>query len=378
MSEMVFFSYPHECKEQVAYYCRKLTDRGFTVWMDSISLKGGQEWEFEIKKHIAKCDIAICFIPSNYETGNRYFSREIEMLISRQNQLKERAKPGFIVPVLLDDTAKLPSALQHLHAISVAIEGGLETELAQLVQARMGENRYSEQTGNWSYDVKEEEWDGCPGYQFEVEILKCLSTNSSLKEIEIYINHVIMEEVFSQRQVKLDQDPSSFNFGLEKFQRTNTLYASCDEIHPLNRTIAFLYRFEYYSPGAAHGQSGILTFNFFLEPTFLINSLANLFLDQTRAFQVIQSLVRNELNIILHEASYQDDPDEYLTEGTREWGDFKRFLLTENLIKIFFPPYQVACYAAGEQSVEIPYSAVHEMMTSSYASALQSSIIDLT
>lgn len=101
MSGAIFFSYPHEHKEQVARYCHALTDKGFTVWMDSLSLKGGQEWEFEIKKSIAKCGMAICFIPGNYNSENRYFSREIEMLIFRRNQLKEKAQYGFIVPVLL-------------------------------------------------------------------------------------------------------------------------------------------------------------------------------------------------------------------------------------------------------------------------------------
>lgn len=187
----------------------------------------------------------------------------------------------------------MPPGLQHLHAIPVDIEGGLEAELAKLAQARDREKRHSEATGNWSYDVKEEEWDGCPGYELEVEILKCLSTNPSLKEIEIYINQSLIKAVFHQRQVKLDQDHSAFNFGLNKFQRTNTLYASCDEIHPLDRTLSFLYRFEYYFAGAAHGQSAVLTFNFFLEPTFLIDSLAELFSDSTRALHIIQSRVRN-------------------------------------------------------------------------------------
>jgi len=105
-----------------------------------------------------------------------------------------------------------------------------------------------------------------------------------------------------------------------------------------------IYRFT----GGAHGNTGIKTFIFdkekkkFLDISDIVDK---------KEFEKIKKLVRETLYKKLSDSSSK----KWIEEGTEKIADFKNFVLSGGKIIFFFPQYQVACYAAGIQKVEIPF-----------------------
>lgn len=124
------------------------------------------------------------------------------------------------------------------------------------------------------------------------------------------------------------------------------------EVIYLNSSIASIkFSEDTYIEGAAHPLVTIWPFNYNFRDNKEL-TLADIFDQGTNYLSVLSQLSRDSLKNQLQEYYLQESAE----PGTEPRPDnFKIFLLTKDKLIIIFNVYQVADYALGPQSVEIPY-----------------------
>lgn len=104
--------------------------------------------------------------------------------------------------------------------------------------------------------------------------------------------------------------------------------------------------------GGAHGQLSLVANNYEVETGYPV-LLEDLFLDPERAVLEFTRISRQQLGA---ESNREEDaiPDDMLQAGTEPVeSNFQTFILLPDGLRIHFPPYQVAPWAMGPQSVDI-------------------------
>lgn len=87
--------------------------------------------------------------------------------------------------------------------------------------------------------------------------------------------------------------------------------------------------------------------------------LTDIFKQDSNYLELLSELCKDAL--LINNPSLTDVLDEGGLSPDVE--SFSRFALTDDGLMIFFPPYQVASYADGEQSVVLPYSELSELLS---------------
>lgn len=112
--------------------------------------------------------------------------------------------------------------------------------------------------------------------------------------------------------------------------------------------------------GGAHPNHEIITANYMMPDAWQVY-LPEIF-DGDRALRKISDLAIADLSRQLLGPDSMSDPDWVKTGAGPAWSNFQDFLLLKDRLVIRFAPYQVAAYAAGDQRVEIPLSALTGVM----------------
>src|SRR5574337_1207600 len=105
-TKLIFFSYAEPDRERVSEFYNYLTSLGFAVWMDTQNLKGGQNWDFEIKRAIKEATIVVVLLSNYYVDRRGYAQREIRFALDvAKDKLIDDI---YIIHVLLDkETTRL-------------------------------------------------------------------------------------------------------------------------------------------------------------------------------------------------------------------------------------------------------------------------------
>jgi peptidoglycan-N-acetylglucosamine deacetylase len=115
--------------------------------------------------------------------------------------------------------------------------------------------------------------------------------------------------------------------------------------------ISIVYTISEYT-GGAHPNSYFRTFTFNLTENELIE-FDDLFIEGASPLETIAPLVQADLTEQMGEFA----DAEWIERGTGEDPlNYQNFALTEDELIFYFPPYQVAAYAAGTFEVRIPLS----------------------
>ncbi|MBK7141994.1 MAG: DUF3298 domain-containing protein [bacterium] len=119
------------------------------------------------------------------------------------------------------------------------------------------------------------------------------------------------------------------------------------------------FKFDSYQfTGGAHGMTTVTTLNFNLATRNLL-LLTDLFERRAKVAESLSVYSRAELRQTLGEMLV----DEMLEVGTEpDLANFSRFMLAPRDLVIFFEPYAVAPYAAGEQVVSIPLARLEKLL----------------
>ena len=388
-SHSIFISYASPDRDKTLVFFDWLKKNGFNVWMDCRSLMAGQNWDFEIKRALDKATFVLMFISKVSYDRRGYLQREMKLALDKLDE--KLIDDIYIIPVLLDDDAKVPDQLKGIQYISASDPQCL-TQIADALQhqlERLGIEKAEIQEKEqiyWTFRIKKEEWDGLPGYEVELQFLDFSSEiYPNIKEIGDYIKGNLLRPLFQHREQKFSQSPESLNYGQNKYRRTNTYDAHCEEPVIVGKVVSIVYTIHWYGAGAAHPNHHFETYNFFLEPVIIIEHLENIFIDLENALKIIQAEAReqlyNKLNYEEEIVEEDDDSNSYngwIAEGTKEWKSFHSFSFQTDGIEILFPPYQVASYAEGSHVVKIPYHKIIKIMRSEFISYLNLEYLDLT
>jgi hypothetical protein len=117
--------------------------------------------------------------------------------------------------------------------------------------------------------------------------------------------------------------------------------------------------------GGAHPNSYYKTFTFDLEQERVI-TLGDLFVEGSNPLAVISPIVQQDLITRIGEMT---DPT-WIEQGTGENPEnYQNFAITPDALIFFFPPYQVAAYAAGPQQASIPLAQLNAILASPFNEA---------
>jgi uncharacterized protein YecT (DUF1311 family) len=121
----------------------------------------------------------------------------------------------------------------------------------------------------------------------------------------------------------------------------------------------------YTDTGGAHPNHDFATLN------FLLPDGAQIFLpeivDGARGIRRVSDLVTADLMKRLASGAEPISDSDTIKMGSGPYADnFADFILEPNAIRILFPPYQVASYAAGEQESTIPLASLKDVIRSDW------------
>ena len=120
-------------------------------------------------------------------------------------------------------------------------------------------------------------------------------------------------------------------------------------VSQINDLWSFKFDFSFYSDGAAHPGSYSITMNYDLGQGREL-ALGDLFLVNSNYLETIAAYCTNEL-------SKQPFADPVFLEGAKPTVEnYRNWNIAPDGLRITFDAYQVAPYAAGPQSVTVPYS----------------------
>ena len=148
------------------------------------------------------------------------------------------------------------------------------------------------------------------------------------------------------------------DYSLPAYANYWTMDIDYELYHFSDSVMTIKFNFDYYT-GGAHPNHDFKTFTFDLAGNKEI-ALEDLFAEGTNPWKAIDVYVEQDLSKHLAEAIGTQLISEDLAiihSGTGENPDnYRNFALTPDSLIFFFPPYQVAAYAAGPQQVSIPLS----------------------
>lgn len=376
---IIFLSYARPDQARIEAYYTHIKGKGFSPWMDKFQIKGGQNWDFETKKALKKAAIVVLFLSNNSVNRRGYVQREVKLAL-KQYETK-LIDDIYIVPVAIDPDLPIPGELEDIHVIRAeSVDSFAELTEAishQLAEMGTAHETFTEQTGiKWYRDHLNEFWEGLPGYDLSADVIRFSSLeNAEISRITDILRGWTTQQLLSERRIKFDQSPDFFNFGQERYRRTNSWEAHCGEPIFVNRVISLVYSVWWYGAGAAHPNSGFQTFNFVADPLVDLGELRSIFLSEVDALPFIQQHVREQ---VLAEVERGEMViTESLKSGTGDWDCFQNFAFTPEGLMILIPPYQIAPYAAGSFHVVIDYKLLKPLLVKEIIAALGIEYVDV-
>jgi TIR domain/Protein of unknown function (DUF3298) len=377
---VVFISYARSDRSSAEEIYDFLVVNGFDAWLDSRKIKGGQNWDFEIKKSLDRSSVILVLLSKSSVDHRGYAQREIKVALGKYEE--KLIDDIFIIPVILDEFESIPFQFKEIHCLRFSDKDFHKNILESLnhqIERLGGERKNVQEKLDifWVSRTIKEEWEGSPGYDAEIEILEFRSEKYlNVNYIGDFIKGQMLEYLIGERNCKFEQDTEFHSLGKDKWLRTNTFDAFCGDPEVCGSVISICYNISYYSGGAAHPNHGFRTFSFVLGPMIYISSLRNVFKNEEEALSRLQSRTIELLIEASKEVDEEGDTgleiDEgWARDGTKGWDDFSNFTFRENCLKISFGSYQVAPYAAGTPSVEIPYKEIYKLFKNDYVQSLR-------
>jgi len=189
-----------------------------------------------------------------------------------------------------------------------------------------------------------EEIDSAPGYKFTFQFPDFEEPAARIisKNIEAWGNELLLH--FRQRQ-KADATQRDGDLGIPNWLSGKYEIARRD-----SHLISIRYRIEQYYSGAAHRSTETRVQNFLVSP-FQPLTLEELL----QSKESLQHLSDKARTLLLSEDKGRTES--WVVSGTRPEADnFLRFTIGEYGFEFIFAEYQIDCYAAGEQSLFVPFS----------------------
>jgi hypothetical protein len=191
---------------------------------------------------------------------------------------------------------------------------------------------------------------GNPGYEFQFEypLFSEPAINPVEKELEVLGNGLLQEH---RRQHALWGPTSGDILG-----GPNTMEGAFEIVRHDSTVLSIKYRLNQYRCGAAHGTGRTITKTYFKNPLYQV-TLTDLFVPKSDFLLLLSEYCRSDL---------LSDPQKdgaWVRRGTEPNGErLRAFNVTQRGLLMSFDEYEVDCFAAGPQTVAVPYEKFKQIL----------------
>lgn len=226
-----------------------------------------------------------------------------------------------------------------------ADSGEIDRKALRIYKAQLSASLGTTTSPPRTYDSIRETRIGTAGYEFEFQFP--VFEDQVLQPITSYYESWGLQLLHQQRAACLLGEPDEFRLqGI-----SDTVSGSYQIVREDTLALSIKYQLYKYSAGAAHGLSRAYTRSYLRSPIALLE-LHQLF--NTPDYLTTLSQAAQE---VLLEDSRRDR--EWVTSGTKPVeSNFRAFNLTAVGLLFTFQEYQVDCYAAAPQTVDIPFERI--------------------
>ena len=166
-----------------------------------------------------------------------------------------------------------------------------------------------------------------------------------------FIAEAINDMLFDLTQNFLDSMKEEAEYS---FAYPYSLDVTYEVYHHQDELLSLVFNIYMYT-GGAHGNSFFSTFTWNLADETLL-TFDDLFQEEFNQYLVLAPLVESALSIRMSGFIGMEPDMDWIIEGTGENPDnYTSFAVSDDALILFFPPYQVAPYAAGPQKVGITF-----------------------
>jgi hypothetical protein len=191
---------------------------------------------------------------------------------------------------------------------------------------------------------------GNPGYEFQFEYPAFQEPEIHPVEMELeLLGNTLLQ---AHRREHALWEPT----GHDILGGPNTTEGAFEIVRHDATVLSIKYRLNRYRCGAAHGNGRTITKTYFQSPLYQV-WLADLFAPKSNFLELRSAYCRNEL---LRDG--QKD-EAWVRRGTEPDGKhFRAFNVAQQGLLMSFDEYEVDCFAAGPQTVVIPYEEIKQAM----------------
>jgi TIR domain/Protein of unknown function (DUF3298)/Deacetylase PdaC len=371
---IVFISYAKEDSEKVSRIHADLKASGYQPWMDVHDIAPGQDWKFALQRAISTCDAAIICLSTKSVSKTGYVQVEVKEFLEQRKRRPEGSI--YLIPVRLEP-CQIPSELAEVHYADLFEQGGWEKVIASLGEAKR-ERRALQEQGEIRGDftirtrVLEERWEGLPGYTARLsypdltgeDATACDELNTVFRAKRLStLQWLRANRAQQDREFWHDRGETAMFEGITDYRITFVSAAALSVVFTN-------YKYE----GGAHGMTLFSSDNFQLGPVSRLPLDAFFKSDvDYRAF--LGALAREGIKRQAWEHSLSEEHrffgDLFSGEMERDWlaqgttfkdNEMPEFTFSNSGLTLYFPPYQVACYAAGTWEITLPYYDLRDIL----------------
>ena len=125
----IFLCHSSSDKPKVRELYERLSNDGFTPWLDETNLLPGQDWQQEIPKAVRKSDIVLVCLSQASINKTGYVQKEIRYALDVADEQPERAI--FIIPLKLEE-CDVPERLRKWQWVNLFADNGYDRLIASL------------------------------------------------------------------------------------------------------------------------------------------------------------------------------------------------------------------------------------------------------
>ena len=129
----IFLLHARRDEETVYQLYHRLVAEGVDVWLDQEKLLPGQDWAYEIRNAIYRCDLVIACLSKHFNKQGGFRHEELKIALEKAHSLPEG--DIFIIPARLE-RCDMPEALCRWHCVDLFEEHGYRKLLAAFENCR--------------------------------------------------------------------------------------------------------------------------------------------------------------------------------------------------------------------------------------------------
>lgn len=155
----------------------------------------------------------------------------------------------------------------------------------------------------------------------------------------------------------ISEDAQTVGFDEGRKEKLNIVYMTAAS----TRSVSYIFTV-YMNTLGAHGNLDFKTFTFDVKTGDHL-TLGDIFLPNTKYLETLSSISQSKLPAVIGQRA---DAITISKGTTPEEKNFERFFLDNKELVLLFPPYQVAAYSEGPQTLHIPLSELSSILKPEY------------